>query len=506
MIIITIFFLIKLIIEYRILIFKFVEHNNFFMNFILINVYLIFIIICPLIIWYKSKNLNYIRNQILINAICVAFGSVIIILLNNCFRNRNIYPNNPKIWILIISIISYPLFCKIISYSFYNYYIKKYFITCNKLERMLINFFTFYFIMFCYIFKEIGKYRIVYINFLKKKICCSSPFLIYFFILFMIFVEECTRENYFKQNSSNEVLVIINIISLIISLIFSYTFYIEEKKEEKGSDIIIDNLNIQNKERIEEIESNKNLQGIDINNANDKNEPKILIDNEEKNKKRFTIITKSNFPFLKIYLMLIFFWITEESEKLTGIIFIVFLDVLEYLSNYFYAEINEISKKNSEIKNYNEQNLLTHYYIYYIIIQNMFLISNEITFFTERYSLGFEVDKLQGAKGANISKFIYHFLGNLAKYKSNLILIGFFMKKEIINDYTNKSRFSLDFLVRKILLGMRIGLYLIFLFAQILIFINDELFADLVVFGLVNFTLFIFDYLFSGIGYLIKRY
>ena len=94
---------------------------------------------------------------------------------------------------------------------------------------------------------------------------------------------------------------------------------------------------------------------------------------------------------------------------------------------------------------------------------------------------------------------------NIAKYRYNFIIMGFFMKKEVKNDYKDKNIFSLDFMARKVILGMRIGLYIHYLFSQILIYMKDELFSDLFVYGLVNFSLYIFDYLFSGIGYIIKR-
>ena len=175
------------------------------------------------------------------------------------------------------------------------------------------------------------------------------------------------------------------------------------------------------------------------------------------------------------------------------------------MENYFYKEIKEISRKNKYIKNYNEQNLLIHYYIYYIIIQDMFLISNEITFATTKYSFGFESDKPQGVKAANISKNLYRLIMNIAKYRYNFIIMGFFMKKEVKNDYKDKNIFSIDFMARKVILGMRIGLYIHYLFSQILIYMKDELFSDLFVYGLVNFSLYIFDYFFSGIGYIIKR-
>ena len=208
---------------------------------------------------------------------------------------------------------------------------------------------------------------------------------------------------------------------------------------------------------------------------------------------------------MKIYLLLIFFWISEESEKLLGIIFIVFLDILEYLSNHFYSLIKEISEKSNEIQDYNEQNLLVHYYIYYIIIQDMFLIANEITFATEKYSFGFENDSLQGSKGIGISNFLFRLFAVISKYKKNFILLGFFLKKDVCDKYKDKSKISLDFMARKVILGLRIGMFIYYLFAQILIYMKDELFPDLFVFSIVNFSLYFLDFLFSGIGYYIKK-
>ena len=359
--------------------------------------------------------------------------------------------------------------------------------------------------MFCYIFKEIGKFKKIYIQFFSKKICVA-PSLIYFFLLFTIFFEDITRENYFNQNSTNVILALINIICFGISLFLSYKFYLEEKLEETSGEVdIVDNSNVHNKEKIEIIQSNKNLNNNGLNIPFDKNSERNIIDNEVFHKKSYYIMSKRNFPFMKIFFILLFFWISDESEKFLGIIFIVFLDLLEYLSDYFYMEIKEISNRNKDIKNYNEQNLLIHYYIYYIIIQDMFLVSNEITFATAKYSFGFESDKLQGIKAVNISKILTKIIADISKYRYNFIILGFFMKKEVKNNYKDKSLFSLDFMARKIILGLRIGLYIYYLFAQILIYMKDELYSDLFVFSLVNFSLYVLDYLFSGIGFIIKR-
>jgi hypothetical protein len=208
---------------------------------------------------------------------------------------------------------------------------------------------------------------------------------------------------------------------------------------------------------------------------------------------------------MKIYLILIFFWMSEESEKLIGIIFIVFLDVLEHLSNHFYIKINEILYKENEIKNYNEQNLLIHYYIYYTIIQDMFIVSNEIAFAIMKYSFGFETDKFQGAKGSSISNILSMLFSIISKYKLNFIVLGFFSIKEKHNKINNNNIFSFDFMSRKIILGLRIGTYFYYLFSQLLIYWRDELFSDLVVFGLLNVSLYILDYLFSGIAFVLKK-
>ena len=58
---------------------------------------------------------------------------------------------------------------------------------------------------------------------------------------------------------------------------------------------------------------------------------------------------------------------------------------------------------------------------------------------------------------------------------------------------------------RKIILGLRIGTYFYYLFSQLLIYWRDELFSDLVVFGLLNVSLYILDYLFSGIAFVLKK-
>ena len=61
---VSIFLLCKIILEYRMIIFKFVQHNNYYRNFLLINAYIALIIVSPIIIWYKTSFNDDLRNYI----------------------------------------------------------------------------------------------------------------------------------------------------------------------------------------------------------------------------------------------------------------------------------------------------------------------------------------------------------------------------------------------------------------------------------------------------------
>ena len=135
----------------------------------------------------------------------------------------------------------------------------------------------------------------------------------------------------------------------------------------------------------------------------------------------------------------------------------------------------------------------------------MFLIANEITFATEKYSFGFENDSLQGSKGIGISNYLYRLFAIISKYKKNFILLGFFLKKDVCDKYKDKSKISLDFMARKVILGLRIGMFIYYLFAQILIYMKDELFPELFAYCFLNISLYFLDYILSAIGYCIKR-
>ena len=63
----------------------------------------------------------------------------------------------------------------------------------------------------------------------------------------------------------------------------------------------------------------------------------------------------------------------------------------------------------------------------------------------------------------------------------------------------NYNGFSMNFLIRKILLSLRIDMDIIFYFYEMLINVNDKLFIDLFIYFFVNISLLILDYLGFGL-------
>ena len=227
-------------------------------------------------------------------------------------------------------------------------------------------------------------------------------------------------------------------------------------------------------------------------------------------------------PHLKLFLLFISYWINDDSQKLVLIIILPFLEIFDYLSHNFYSKINEILKKqknnlederNVETLNKNsineiqndknkkkQNNYYLFYFFFYITLQDFFLVINISVFALTNYSFGLNIQTYQKSKFLYILTYITYVILYILEYKYILIILGFFLEKEIYDKYNNQ-QYTLDFLVRKILLGLRIDLEIIYFLYQILININDKNFVDLSIYCFLNISLLLFDY----IGYLISK-
>ena len=226
-----------------------------------------------------------------------------------------------------------------------------------------------------------------------------------------------------------------------------------------------------------------------------------------------------DYRILNCFLLLLFLWISDEGQKLYGfVILLPFLEHMNYLSNYFKSKMDEIINEKkvnnfdiscSELnQKYKEKfdrkknnNLYIYYFINYLVVQDMLIIINLSSFVMMQNSLGLELDYIQQGKVLYVLKFLKLFFGLMTKYRYTLIILGFYLENNVYDKGKNKKDFSLDFFVRKLILGLRIDLDILYVFYQTLININDRLFIDLYTYSFVNISLFILDYF----GFLIYK-
>ena len=195
-----------------------------------------------------------------------------------------------------------------------------------------------------------------FISFCKKKIHLTSLYFIYFIFTITLFIEDCTKKDYYEQNVGNRVFVCLNFIFFIFFWIESHFVVYEEKTKTEQRIVNVEiNNNLDNNEN--DIQSkdailNKNRNIANSENMNIRNiEQKFLNDRKVQ-----------GLPQMKLFLIMVYSWVSEETQKLYGLIlFLPFLEIFNYLSNDFHSKINEIIYKNKnfnldEVKSENSSN------------------------------------------------------------------------------------------------------------------------------------------------------
>jgi hypothetical protein len=356
----------------------------------------------------------------------------------------------------------------------------------------------------------------------KKTIYVGFIFILYLLFSITIFIEDCTRKDYFEQNLANKVFVCINfVIFIFLFIISNFSIYEATNKEEININNDIRDVEVF---KVDEKFSNSkdglnNKKNSGINNISNKNDDDITDKSKFLIKKRI-----DGLPVIKLFLLLVFFWISDEGQKLFGLVILLpFLEILSNLSEHFNSKIDEIvhekeknnfDSTNSELNSINDvrsdrknnnNNLYIFYFIYYLMIQEIFIIANQSSFALMKNSFGLDTDKIQQVKALYVLKFLKPIFGKVAGYRFTLITLGFYLEKNFYDKNGNNKDFSLDFILRKLILGFRIDLDILYIFYQMLININDRLFVDLYIYFFVNASLFFLDYLGFWINKLSKK-
>ena len=511
---IFVFILIKFCFEIYFLFFKILDTDKVDLNtnsnkvWLFINIFA-FIIFFIFLFYINIINID-LRTGI--SNYCFSYGCLISIFYFYCIFNKlelAWYNNKTKIILFIGSIICFTLLIQSLNYSDCFYYVKKNFTYFSKIKIIIINLFSFYLFLFFYIFREIFKFKEkkYFIVFCEKKVNVENLYYFYFLLVLSFFIEDFTKEDYYGQNITNIIFVWINFLLLLIFFILS-NFYVYEEK------IILNEGNELNNE-------NNYIQNVL---ANDQY-MNLLKEIDNKDNQILDKRQVQGLPLIKLFLVFLFSWISDEGQKLLGLIILVpFLEILDYLSNDLLLKINEIKnkKQNNELNDINEDEPLkinsnidiqknenkskkqnNNYIIYffiYIILQDLFLVSNMSVFALIKYSFGLQNDTYMKSKFVYSLKFVKNFLKVFAKYKYIFIILGFFLEKGIY-DKNNNQQFSMGFSVRKVMLGLRIDIELIYLFYQMLINVNDKIFINLFIYCFLNCSLLLLDY----IGYEIAK-
>ena len=432
--------------------------------------------------------------------------------------------NRNKTSLLISSILLFAIFVEIISYSDCFYYLKKNLLYYSKESNSFNNLITFVFLIFFIILLEQEKYvqKNYFFYIFKKTIYAGFINILYIIFAITIFIEDCTRKDYFEQKTANKVFVCINfIIFIFLFIISNFSIYEATNKEEKNINNDIRDIEVF---KVDEKSSNskdalKNKKNSGINDTSDKNSDDITDKNKFLIKKRI-----DGLPVIKLFLLLTFFWVSDEGQKLFGLVILLpYLEILNYLSEHFNSKIDEIIHKkeknnfdstNSELNSINDihsdrknnnNNLYIFYFIYYLMIQEMFIIANQTAFALMKNSFGLETDKVQQVKALYVLKFLQPIFGKATRYRFTLIILGFYLEKNFYDKNGNNKDYSLDFILRKLILGLRIDLDILYIFYQMLININDRLFVDLYIYFYVNASLFVLDYVGFWINKLSKK-
>ena len=503
------------IIFFRIFDLKNAEINNRKCYIFIISVFILFyIFFYVLYIFILGDNL---RNNVLDHCLIAgAYISMILFYFICCFNEQD---NYKKSNILLCSIFAFPIFVDFISYSDCFYYLKNNISYYGKMMSLGI-FFSYMVLILTMENKKFVKKNLFFLIF-KKIFKINNLYCIYYILIILISIEYYTRKDYFEQNLANKIFVCINfIIFIVLFIISNLPIYEGTNKEEKNEEKKVYNNKNYNEYKIDEKTSKENLK------IHKKLKMKDL-PNENAD-----TIDKNNFldnkridgqPIIKLFLILIFYWISDEGQNLFGLVILFpFLEILNYFSDYYKSRIDEIihEKENNSFRSSNSElnsinvvkvkskknsNLYISYFSFFIFIQEMFIIANQSSFALIKYSFGLDTDKVQQMKFIYVLTFLKPIFGSITKYRFTLIILGFYLEKNIYDKFGSNKNYSLDFILRKLLLGLRIDLDILYIFYQMLININDRLFIDLYVYFFVNASLFVLDYVGFWINKLSKK-
>ena len=324
------------------------------------------------------------------------------------------------------------------------------------------------------------------------------------------------KTHYF-QNTLNSITVYIALIIYIIYLISCFVINSLELAEENNKLNIISESNFVNVNA--KIDFNqKNYENINKEDMNENKEISIQefnkeIDKNENFNHRIEYNSNyyflNNFIFLKLCLVQGIFWLSEETEKIYLFLNLIFLELSAHMNNYLYQNIFNMNRDNQNLTEFNgkTKKISLISFIFYIIIQKITINMNQIFFLMIVHSYDINSARQQQVKFIKISLDLGLIISYISNFKFSFLTLGYYFEKNYFSNKDNKKsiKFSIFFIIKRIIINLKLNNSAILLVYHSLIKMKDEQLWNFCTYYLEDFIVFLFDYLFVIVSLIIFK-
>jgi hypothetical protein len=372
---------------------------------------------------------------------------------------------------------------------------------------------------------EMVKYKKLFFYFgaqRKIKVIYVMIIINFLFVLF-IFIQDMTANLYHTgQRLLNIIANFIDFILFLIDVLFSNFLLFTEIDQQLNVENSLDDKssNSYSLSNNEESISNLNDQtGVIVN--KDINDEKIDIKDIKKSKKigvkeNMKICSVNGFPCIKLCLINLCFWLSDESERLyLVLLFIPFLEYFDYLADYFYTKIidavffpdrhnyplstrlnleysqnssNFLTNTNSMKKTTKLADIYISSFIFFILAQNTILHLNHIIFLLTQRSYEYCFSIRQGQK-VIFARFLKSLIDYVGKYKFSFVVIGYIVTRRQLIINKKLKNFTIVYTFPRILLFVRISFNLIIFSSFTLVNVDNYVFIHLEIYCLIDLFL-----------------
>ena len=467
-----------------------------------------------------SKKLQFLV-QLFIFITCI----VLIVIKNVIsFQNKKNLKIEKKIYYYFLTTSGF-LFFEIFSEYSYSYNSIKSFFTRRK-PQLLLNIFVLYPLLIIFTINEIRKYNFKNKN-KKGEYAFKCIIIINIIFIITIFIEDMSYKTYYHQNNVNLVSMYIAFIVFIIYLLFCFIIdslsLINENNKENNNFKNLDTspneiTNIGVLKFDENNNTNINYKTDFSNETIKKRSEKIetlnlYLENNQKKEIDYFYYYNNNIIYLKMCIIQGTFWLSDESEKIYVFLSLIFFELSEYMNKFLYLNffnikhdrndsnlssgINTNNTNNDNNKEFKTKNVSLLSFIFYIIIQKITINMNQLLFLLIVHSYDLNTSKQQKQKFMRISSFLEKWITTITNYKFSFITAVYIIEKNFykIKDNKIEIRFSLFFMLKRIIINLRLNNSINLFIFQSLITIKEEESFGLFSYYLIDFMLFLFDYL-----------